>query len=34
MSLIALIDTYNHMNVITQQPGGDYQPGQWGNQHP
>jgi len=28
--LIALINTYNRMNVITRQPGGDYQPGQWG----
>ena len=28
--LIALINTYNRMNVITQHPGGDYQPGQWG----
>jgi len=30
VSLIALINTYNRMNVITGQPGGDYQPGQWG----
>jgi AhpD family alkylhydroperoxidase len=30
VSLIALINTYNRMNVITRQPGGDYQPGQWG----
>jgi AhpD family alkylhydroperoxidase len=30
VSLIALINTYNRMNVLTQQPGGDYQPGQWG----
>ncbi len=28
--LIALINTYNRMNVIVQQPAGDYQPGQWG----
>jgi hypothetical protein len=28
--LIALINTYNRVNVITQQPAGDYQPGQWG----
>jgi AhpD family alkylhydroperoxidase len=28
--LIALINTYNRINVITAQPGGDYQPGQWG----
>jgi len=27
--LIALINTYNRMNVITRQPAGDYQPGQW-----
>jgi AhpD family alkylhydroperoxidase len=27
--LIALINTYNRMNVIIQQPAGDYQPGQW-----
>ncbi|MEV0401967.1 carboxymuconolactone decarboxylase family protein [Actinoallomurus sp. NPDC050550] len=30
VSLIALINAYNRMNVITRQPGGDYQPGQWG----
>jgi AhpD family alkylhydroperoxidase len=30
VSLIALINTYNRLNVITAQPGGDYQPGQWG----
>ena len=29
VSLIALINTYNRMNVITRQPAGDYQPGQW-----
>jgi AhpD family alkylhydroperoxidase len=29
VSLIALINTYNRMNVIIQQPAGDYQPGQW-----
>jgi AhpD family alkylhydroperoxidase len=28
--LIALINTYNRMNVITRQPAGDYEPGQWG----
>jgi AhpD family alkylhydroperoxidase len=28
--LIAIINTYNRLNVITQQPAGDYQPGQWG----
>jgi AhpD family alkylhydroperoxidase len=30
VSLIAIINTYNRMNVIIQQPAGDYQPGQWG----
>jgi AhpD family alkylhydroperoxidase len=29
VSLIALINTYNRLNVITRQPAGDYQPGQW-----
>jgi AhpD family alkylhydroperoxidase len=29
ISLIALINTYNRVNVITRQPAGDYQPGQW-----
>jgi hypothetical protein len=28
--LIALINTWNRMNVITQQPAGGYQPGQFG----
>jgi AhpD family alkylhydroperoxidase len=28
--LIAIMNTWNRMNVITQQPAGDYQPGQWG----
>jgi AhpD family alkylhydroperoxidase len=28
--LIALINTYNRLNVITQRPAGGYQPGQWG----
>jgi AhpD family alkylhydroperoxidase len=28
--LIALINTYNRLNVITRQPAGNYQPGQWG----
>ncbi|HEX5502663.1 MAG TPA: carboxymuconolactone decarboxylase family protein [Thermomicrobiales bacterium] len=28
--LIALINTYNRLNVICRNPGGDYQPGQWG----
>jgi AhpD family alkylhydroperoxidase len=30
VSLIALINTYNRLNVITRQPGGSYTPGQWG----
>jgi AhpD family alkylhydroperoxidase len=30
VSLIAGINAYNRMNVITQQLAGDYQPGQWG----
>jgi AhpD family alkylhydroperoxidase len=30
VSLIALINAYNRMNVIIQQPAGDYQPGQLG----
>ncbi len=29
VSLVALINTYNRMNVIIRQPAGDYQPGQW-----
>lgn len=29
VSLIALINTYNRMNVIVQQPAGDYRPGQY-----
>ena len=29
VSLIALINAYNRLNVIVQQPAGDYQPGQW-----
>jgi AhpD family alkylhydroperoxidase len=29
VSLIALINAYNRMNVIVQNPAGDYQPGQW-----
>jgi AhpD family alkylhydroperoxidase len=28
--LIALINTYNRLSVITRQPAGDYAPGQWG----
>ncbi|MGK5551775.1 carboxymuconolactone decarboxylase family protein [Actinomadura kijaniata] len=30
VSLIALVNAWNRMNVITRQPAGDYQPGQWG----
>jgi len=30
VSLIAIMNTYNRLNVITQQVGGSYQPGQWG----
>jgi hypothetical protein len=30
VSLIALINTYNRVNVMTRQPADDYQPGQWG----
>jgi len=30
VGLIALINAYNRINVITRQPAGDYQPGQWG----
>ncbi|HYK69934.1 MAG TPA: carboxymuconolactone decarboxylase family protein [Streptosporangiaceae bacterium] len=30
VSLIALINTYNRLNVIMRQPAGDYVPGQWG----
>ena len=29
VSLIALINAYNRMNVIIQNPAGDYRPGQW-----
>lgn len=28
--LIALINVYNRVNVVTQQPAGDYQPGMFG----
>lgn len=28
--LIALINTFNRMNVIVQQPAGNYRPGQFG----
>ncbi|MEU8870631.1 carboxymuconolactone decarboxylase family protein [Streptomyces javensis] len=30
VSIIAVINTYNRLNVIVQQPAGDYQPGQFG----
>jgi AhpD family alkylhydroperoxidase len=30
VTVIALINTYNRMNVIIRQPAGDYQPGQFG----
>lgn len=30
VALIAIINTYNRINIITRQPGGDYTPGQWG----
>ena len=30
VGLVALINTYNRLNVISRQPAGDYQPGQWG----
>jgi len=30
VGIIALINAYNRMNVITRQPAGDYQPGQFG----
>ncbi|MFF9626366.1 carboxymuconolactone decarboxylase family protein [Streptomyces griseosporeus] len=30
VSLIALINAYNRMNVLIRQPAGDYRPGQWG----
>jgi AhpD family alkylhydroperoxidase len=29
VSIIALINTYNRLNVIVQRPAGDYQPGQF-----
>lgn len=28
--LIAVINAFNRLNVISRQPAGDYQPGQWG----
>jgi AhpD family alkylhydroperoxidase len=30
VAVIAIINFYNRVNVITRQPVGDYQPGQWG----
>jgi AhpD family alkylhydroperoxidase len=30
LCIIALINTYNRLNVIVRRPAGDYQPGQWG----
>ncbi|MEU6866035.1 carboxymuconolactone decarboxylase family protein [Streptomyces sp. NPDC046876] len=30
VSLIALINAFNRINVLVQQPAGDYQPGQFG----
>jgi AhpD family alkylhydroperoxidase len=30
VSLIAEINAWNRLNVITRQPAGDYRPGQWG----
>ncbi|KPC84164.1 MULTISPECIES: carboxymuconolactone decarboxylase family protein [Streptomyces] len=30
VALIAVINAYNRLNVITRQPAGDYQPGQFG----
>ncbi|MCF1593743.1 carboxymuconolactone decarboxylase family protein [Streptomyces muensis] len=30
ISLLAVINAYNRVNVINQQPAGDYQPGQFG----
>ena len=29
VAVIAVINAYNRINVITTQPAGDYQPGQW-----
>jgi alkylhydroperoxidase family enzyme len=29
VSTIAVINAYNRLNVISQNEGGDYQPGQW-----
>ena len=30
ISVIAVINAYNRINVIARTPAGDYQPGQWG----
>ena len=30
VSLIALINAFNRMNVVVQMPAGDHQPGQFG----
>ncbi|RKN44985.1 carboxymuconolactone decarboxylase family protein [Streptomyces hoynatensis] len=30
VSLVAIMNTWNRLNVITRQPAGDYRPGQWG----
>jgi alkylhydroperoxidase family enzyme len=30
VALIAGINAWNRLNIITRQPGGDYQPGRWG----
>ncbi|WP_217144059.1 carboxymuconolactone decarboxylase family protein [Streptomyces sp. AC627_RSS907] len=30
VGLIAVINTYNRLNVITRQPGGEYEPGMFG----
>jgi AhpD family alkylhydroperoxidase len=30
VALIGVINLYNRLNVITRNPAGDYQPGQWG----
>jgi AhpD family alkylhydroperoxidase len=32
VSLIAVINAFNRVNVVVQQPAGDYQPGQFGNE--
>jgi alkylhydroperoxidase family enzyme len=29
VAAIASINAWNRLKVITRQPGGDYQPGQW-----